>query len=62
MSRNVEQSDQQHGDYDQFTTANHVGDLISITIVIILFPDVRYACVRHNTTEIHEDNEIEYLN
>lgn len=62
MSRNVEPSDHQHGDFDQFSTANHLGGLISITNVIILFPEVRYACVCHNTSEIREDNEIKNLN
>jgi len=62
MSRNAEPSDHQHGDFDQFITANHLGDLISITNVIIMFPEVRYACVRHSTSEMREDNEIEYLN
>jgi hypothetical protein len=61
MSRNAEPSDHQHCDFDQFITANHLGDLISIPNVIIIFPEVRYACVRHNTSEIHEDNEIECL-
>ena len=62
MSRNAEPSIHQHGDFYQFITANHLGDLISITNVIILFLGVRHACVRHNTSEIHENNEIEYLN
>jgi hypothetical protein len=57
MSRNAEPSDDQHGDFDQFITANHLGDLISITTVIILFLGVRYACLRHNTSEILEDNK-----
>lgn len=43
MSRNAVPGDHQHGDFDQFITANHLGDLISITDVIILFLGVRYV-------------------
>jgi len=62
MSRNAEPCDHQNGDFDQFIAANHLGDLISLTNAIIIFPEVRYVCVRYNTSEMREDNEIEYLN